>query len=113
MLASFAQACERGDVHTLERLLADDVTAWSDGGGKATAARRPIHGVQRVARAFIGLRVKAPADAHAVIVEINGWPALVVRVADAVVSCINIETDGERIFAIRSILNPDKLADLG
>jgi RNA polymerase sigma-70 factor (ECF subfamily) len=112
LLASFAQACERGDAGTLQQLLVEDVTAWSDGGGKATAARRPIVGIERVARAFIGLRAKAPAQTRVDVVEINGWPALLVRVGDVVASCINIETDGERIFAIRSIVNPDKLVAL-
>jgi RNA polymerase sigma-70 factor (ECF subfamily) len=55
----FVEACVSGDMEGLLELLSDDITVWSDGGGKV-AARRPIHGPDRVARFFLGLVGKAP-----------------------------------------------------
>jgi RNA polymerase sigma-70 factor (ECF subfamily) len=37
-------ATVEGDIGGLERMLAEDVVAWADGGGEVAAARRPIHG---------------------------------------------------------------------
>ena len=37
-------ALNAGDESQLVHLLADDIALWSDGGGKATAAGRPLFG---------------------------------------------------------------------
>jgi RNA polymerase sigma-70 factor (ECF subfamily) len=42
--------------------------------------------------------------------DINGLPALVVRVNPRLMSILNLETDGTHIHAVRVIVNPDKLA---
>lgn len=112
LLEGFARAMTAGDLDGLERLLAVDVESWSDSGGKAQAARRPLFGAHDVARFFVGLAGKATPDVTGEIAEINGWPALLIRRAGSLLAILNIETDGERIYAVRSILNPDKLAGL-
>lgn len=109
LIEGFASACAAGDLGGLEQLLAEEVTAWSDGGGKAFAAKRPLHGRAEVAKVYLGIFAKAPQGASADVVEINGWPSLLVRIDGAITAIINIETDGDRIFAIRSVVNPDKL----
>ena len=112
MLAHFASAVMTGDASALEQLLVDDVRAFSDGGGKANAARKPIEGRVAVARFYAGLARLAPEDTTVEILEVNGWPALVVRVDSKPFSVVQLETDGTAIHAIRSTLNPDKLARL-
>src|ERR687893_778427 len=53
----FFAAAEEGDLEGLEELLAHDVVLHGDGGGKAPAFARAIHGRARVARTLIaGLR---------------------------------------------------------
>ena len=53
----FFAAAEEGDLEALEELLAHDVVLHGDGGGKAPAIARAIHGRTRVARTLIaGLR---------------------------------------------------------
>jgi RNA polymerase sigma-70 factor (ECF subfamily) len=109
----FLKACSEGDLAGLTAVLADDVTHWSDGGGKVpTAARRPIRGVDAVARFFLGLMRHRPADLASEIAEINGETALVLRAGGKVDSVLTVETNGEKIVAIRWIANPDKLAHL-
>src|SRR5919109_1213008 len=49
----FFQAAEQGDLPGLEALLASDVQLTGDGGGKAPALARSLHGRDRVARTVI------------------------------------------------------------
>ena len=48
-------AVTAGDVPALEALLAEDVTVWTDGGGKLRAALRPVSGRVKVARLLLAL----------------------------------------------------------
>ncbi|GAA0940346.1 MULTISPECIES: RNA polymerase sigma-70 factor [Streptomyces violaceusniger group] len=108
----FLAACLGGDLNRMMELLAPDVTAWSDGGGKVKAALRPQRGADKVAR-FLAAVIAQPMDdpqAHAV--DVNGRPGLLFTVAgrpDAVV-CAEVE-DG-RITEIRIVRNPEKLRHL-
>lgn len=112
LLAGFFQAMLTGDLDGLKALLADDVVALSDGGGKVTAARKPIVGADAVARLFIGLMKKPHAGYSAELAEFNGWPGVLLRHDGKPHDVILLETDGARIFGVHSILNPDKLAHL-
>lgn len=112
LLAAFARASAAGDVAALERLLAADVAAWSDGGGKADAARKPLFGPRQVARLYAGLGRGLARGMLVQIVPVNGWPALAVFDAGRLLAVIDIESDGERIYSVRGIVNPDKLARL-
>ena len=66
-----------GDMDALISLLADDVTLWSDGGGRVVAARNPIHGSDRVARFLLGIMREAPAGLVFRRLPVNGRPGLV------------------------------------
>ena len=114
MLSEFAGACARGDLSALEQLLADDVHATGDGGGKVHAAQRPVQGAAKVAKLYLGIFKRgAQYNPKLSIESINGQPALVVRVDGVVRSVIDIETDGTQIISLRAIVNPDKLLALG
>ena len=45
-------------------------------------------------------------------IEANGLPALLVRVKGQIVSVLTLDVEGEVIRAVRSVVNPDKLAHL-
>src|SRR5262245_49474092 len=55
LLERFLEATLDGDVPALERMLAEDVVAWSDGGGKAPAAKWPVVGREKFLRVLGGL----------------------------------------------------------
>ncbi|MCA1558164.1 MAG: RNA polymerase sigma-70 factor, partial [Acidobacteria bacterium] len=55
LTGQFIKACASGDLQALMSLLSEDVTLLSDGGGRVTAARKPITGVDHVARFLTGL----------------------------------------------------------
>ncbi len=110
MLTSFLQAVQGGDMDGLMTMLADDVTLWADGGGKVRgAATRPVAGRDAVARLSVGTMRFLPEGYTSEIAEINGQPALVVRVGGRAFSVISIEVAGQRIRAVRVVANPEKL----
>jgi RNA polymerase sigma-70 factor (ECF subfamily) len=112
LLRGFFTALSTGDVDGMRRLLAEDATLTADAGGKVRGAGgRPIHGSERIGRFFAGLLRKFPrlSEYEFSLRGVNGWPALVGSYAGSVEVVISIDTDGERILAIRNMLNPDKL----
>jgi RNA polymerase sigma-70 factor (ECF subfamily) len=113
MVGRFMEAWIVGDIDGLMSLLAEDVTVWSDSGGKiAGAARHPIQGRDKVARAAVSILSRAPEGTTVEVIEANGLPALLVRINGQIVSVLTLEVGGEFIRAIRTIANPDKLAHL-
>jgi RNA polymerase sigma-70 factor, ECF subfamily len=113
ILGRFMEACLAGDMDGLMSLLAEDVTVWSDGGGKVTgASRHPIQGSDKATRAIIAFIKQAPEGTTVEVVEVNGFPALLVRVNGQVFGVLTLEVEGNLIRGVRSVANPDKLAHL-
>jgi RNA polymerase sigma-70 factor (ECF subfamily) len=109
LLTAFITAAEEGDLPGLESLLTEDVVAVSDGGGKATAATRPIHGPDRVARFIAGVTAKGAPGAEVALVELNGLPGAVVRLDGEVIVAMSLDVQGDRIRRIYIVRNPEKL----
>jgi RNA polymerase sigma-70 factor (TIGR02957 family) len=111
----FFGAVERGDLEALEGLLARDVVLRGDGGGKVPALARALQGAERVGRTLgawfrTGVRGGGSAEPR----EINGHPGIVVLDREGqVVGAMSLEVAGDRIIAINSVVNPDKLRHLG
>jgi RNA polymerase sigma-70 factor (ECF subfamily) len=88
---------------------------WSDGGGKAIAARRPVLGRDEVVRFIAGLHRTAyttglASEATFEIAEVNHEPALLLSVRGVLESVFVFSVEGNQITAIRVTRNPDKLA---
>jgi RNA polymerase sigma-70 factor (ECF subfamily) len=113
MVDRFMDTLVAGDMHGLMNLLAEDVTAWSDGGGKVSgAARHPIHGRDKVARGLIGLLSHVPEGTTLERIEANGLPALLIRVKGQIAGVLTLEVEGDFIRSLHNVANPDKLAHL-
>jgi RNA polymerase sigma-70 factor (ECF subfamily) len=111
----FARAFASGDGSELTSMLRNDVSMWTDGGGKATAARRPLAGRDEVVNFLVGLYRTAQTtgrlpDVSWAIEEVNSEPALVVRLDQHLESIFVVSIDNDVISEIRVIRNPDKLA---
>jgi len=111
----FARAFSSGDGGELTALLAKDVGMWSDGGGKASAARRPLIGRDQVLNFLVGLHRAAETagltrDVSLRIEDVNSEPALILRVRQRLESIFVFSIDEDAISAIRVVRNPDKLA---
>src|SRR3954467_5945469 len=112
----FFAAAEEGDLEGLEELLAHDVVFRGDGGGKAPAAARAIHGRARVARLLIGgLRALARSGGFtARREEVNGQPgALFFDREGRLISVAILDIAEGQIQGVSAIANPDKLRHLG
>ena len=112
----FFAAAREGDLGALEALLADDVELHGDGGGKAPALARALRGRARVARTLVAWTRLGRRDPGATIrqVEVNGQPGgLVLDSSGAVLGVMALDIAGGQVHAVRSVVNPDKLAHLG
>jgi RNA polymerase sigma-70 factor (ECF subfamily) len=96
----------------LMALLAEDVVEYSDGGGKAYAARRPIIGAEKVAQFLLGITRQAPEDSSVRVGQANGQPALFIYVAGQLYGVMMMNVGNGRIQNIYSVINPDKLRHL-
>jgi RNA polymerase sigma-70 factor (ECF subfamily) len=105
----FMVACGTGDVSGLISMLSDDIVVWTDGGGKAQAAPRPVVGAWRSARFLINLSKRYP-HALAREVKLNGQPGLVLEEGGTVTTAIVLDIVGGQISGIRVVRNPDKLS---
>ncbi|MBX6383292.1 MAG: RNA polymerase sigma-70 factor [Microbispora sp.] len=109
----FLSAAENGDLAGLESMLAADVVAWSDGGGRVSAALRPVAGADKVARFLVGLGARfAGMGARFDLAEVNGEPAVVAFVGGGLSGVLVVESDGQLVRNVRGVVNPDKLAYL-
>jgi RNA polymerase sigma-70 factor (ECF subfamily) len=107
--ARFLAALERGDLDDVQDYLAADVVAYSDGGGKARAARYPLVGADLVLRFFGGLTRRLPVG-DVVTVELNGRTAALLTIGrEHLALAVDVDPASGRIREIHSILNPDKL----
>ncbi|HXQ62590.1 MAG TPA: RNA polymerase sigma-70 factor [Acidimicrobiales bacterium] len=109
----FLAACGSGDLDGLLSLLADDVTVWTDGGGKVRAALRPVTGPPRAARFLLSVARRIPAGVAAREVDLNGQPGLVFEDGDEQVTvALTLDVVDDRIVDVRVVTNPDKLLAL-
>ncbi len=113
----FFAAAEEGDLQGLEALLAHDVVLHGDGGGKAPALARAVHGRTRVARTLnAGLRL-AFTRVDGLTVrreEVNGQPgALLLDREGRLIGVVILDVADGQIQGVSSIVNPDKLRHLG
>ena len=110
ILDQFLQAVGTGELGGLMNLLAQDVTMWADGGGKARgAAIHPLHGREAVARFVIASTRQVVGALHITVTAVNGEVAAIVRDDVRIVVVLWITVDQGRISEIRVVGNPDKL----
>jgi RNA polymerase sigma-70 factor (TIGR02957 family) len=109
-LERFLTAVRDGDVQGLLDVLAPDVVVVADGGGLATAVRRPIVGAERVARFLIsGVR---SVDFDVTAVWLNGATGFRIDVGGALDTAVSLAIENGRITRIYAIRNPHKLSGL-
>ena len=110
----FMTAAATGDLEGLLSMLAPDAVWTADSGGKASAARRPVVGADKVARAIIGLfRIgqKIPG-ARIETAVYNSAPAVVVYTGDQLEGVFLVEVTDGKITHFYAMRNPDKLVGI-
>ncbi|MCU0466920.1 MAG: RNA polymerase sigma factor SigJ [Anaerolineae bacterium] len=114
VFGAFMQAVNGGSLDALVGLLAEDVVAVSDGGGKSPAFVRPIIGRDAVAKMLLGLMhraVKTPGVTVEV-VALNGQPGLLLRSAELGDTAMLPHIVDGVVRAVYFVRNPDKLSRL-
>lgn len=115
LLLAFQQATESGDPSRLEQLLTVDVTYTSDGGGKVSAATKPLIGPHNVARFLIGLSKKFALSSvlRAEPAVVNGSPGMLFFEGEVLTQALALELgEGGKVCAFYAVRNPDKLRHL-
>jgi RNA polymerase sigma-70 factor, ECF subfamily len=111
----FFEAVAGGDTEGLIHLLAADVVAYGDGGGRAPAIPRPVHGRERVVRLFSNIgRPSARLGVSSMSqLEVNGQPGAVFLDADGrPVLVVSLDIADGLVQTVRAISNPNKLRHL-
>jgi len=109
LVERFLEACASGDMEGLVSLLSDDITLWSDGGGRVRAALNPIYGSGRVSRFLLGILREVPPDFVTRRGQINGQPGIVGYAGGHPMGVLTLDILDGRIRAIRIVVNPEKL----
>jgi RNA polymerase sigma-70 factor (ECF subfamily) len=116
VLTAFLAAAGSGDVQALAAVLAPEVVAIGDGGGRFPAATRPVEGAERVARLYVGIFRGRRFDASTVTVDpvlVNGEPGLLVRGkwrdGRPLLAVLGVAVAGGLITGIFNQMNPDKI----
>ncbi|MFZ4287267.1 RNA polymerase sigma-70 factor [Variovorax sp. HJSM1_2] len=110
LLRRFADAASQGDFQQIKQLLAEDAELVGDGGAKVANFGKILRGAQRLAQLYFAVALRHGKSMRLEIAEINGQPGLLRYIDGQLESIQEIETDGERIVAIHTQRNPDKLA---
>ncbi|WP_412022772.1 sigma-70 family RNA polymerase sigma factor [Burkholderia cepacia] len=111
---AFFAASRSGDMRALGAMLAEDVSLHSDGGGKRTAAGKPVFGFERVMKVHEYLAELFATHASKLVRAgfINGLPGFVTLESDGELQTTALEIEDGKIVAIYVVRNPDKLKHL-
>ncbi len=101
---------ETGDLQGLLDILSPDVVLLGDGGGIKQAVPRPVVGADKVARLMLGGLGKLDMEVRMEPAQVNGHPALVVRLDGELDTVVAVRFDEGRITGLYAVRNPEKLA---
>ena len=109
-LDAFRRAVETGDLQGLLDILAPDVVLLGDGGGVKHAVLRPIVGAGKVARLVVGGLGRIIDAASLRPAQVNGYPALILRLDGALDTVVAVRIDDGLITGLYAVRNPEKLS---
>jgi RNA polymerase sigma-70 factor (ECF subfamily) len=111
-LSAFQRAAATGDLQSLLDMLAPDVVFLGDGGGIKQAVRAPVVGAGKVGRLLaIGLG-GIGADASLQSAQVNGYPALIIRINGEVDTVVAVRIDDGLVTGLYAVRNPAKLSHM-
>jgi RNA polymerase sigma-70 factor, ECF subfamily len=111
-VAAFTRAASDGDLDALLKTLDPAVVLTSDGGGKVTAARRPVSGADRVARFLLHVIGRLEPHERMVGVTVNGEPGFAVVGGERPVYVGAVTLENGLIRRVDIVAAPDKLPRL-
>ena len=114
LYGAYLQACTQGEVQPLINLFRNDITIYSDGGGKVSAARHPITGREACTGFLEGIYRKAGTGLAPRLMMLNGeiGIALYDHATGKAETVILFGIADDLIDAMFFVRNPDKLAGI-
>ncbi|WP_028223111.1 sigma-70 family RNA polymerase sigma factor [Paraburkholderia oxyphila] len=111
---AFFAASRSGDMSALGAMLAADVSLHADGGGKRSAAGKPLFGFETVMKVHAYLAELFRKNGSTLVRAgfINGLPGFVTLEADGELQTTALDIENGKIAAIYVVRNPDKLRHL-
>ncbi|MFD0715326.1 RNA polymerase sigma-70 factor [Paenibacillus sp. GCM10027626] len=108
-IEKFLAALSHGETETVLSMLHDDVVLFSDGGGKVSAATRPVESSMRVASFLIGIMRKEGGEADFELANVNGQSSIVIREQGHVIAVAFLQMIDNKVKSVYFVRNPDKL----
>jgi RNA polymerase sigma-70 factor (TIGR02957 family) len=108
VLTAFHRAVKTGDLQSLLDVLAPDVVFLGDGGGVAQAGLVPIVGAGTVAGRLVAMRAAASLR----LAQVNGYPALILRLNGEVDTVMSVRIEEGLITGLYAVRNPAKLSHM-
>ncbi|MGW9629612.1 RNA polymerase sigma-70 factor [Agromyces sp. NPDC055520] len=109
LLTAFLAAAKTGDLVELERLFAEDVVSYTDGGGRVRASKFPVVGRVRVAKFVRAFHTHFWNGVQITDAETNGQPSVLLSKEGTTVAVITVISGPEGIDQVLWMMNPDKL----
>jgi RNA polymerase sigma-70 factor, ECF subfamily len=109
LTTQFFATAATGDVAALMTMLAPDVVWTADSNGKASAARRPVTGAERVAKLILGLLRMSGDGGRIEPAMYNNAPALKLYLGDSFEGIVTVEITDGKISHFYAMRNPEKL----
>ncbi len=111
-LEALQRAAETGDLQHLLDILAPDVVFLGDGGGVVQAVLVPVVGAGKVARLLAAGGRIAAAAASLQSAQVNGYPALILRLNGEIDTVVAVRIDDGLITGLYAVRNPEKLSHM-
>ncbi|WP_377266942.1 RNA polymerase sigma-70 factor [Peterkaempfera sp. SMS 1(5)a] len=109
-LTAFMAAAKTGDVAVLEKLFAEDVVSYADGGGAVRASKFPVVGRERVAKYMHAFAPRFWSGVTMEPVETNGRPGLRLYRDGGLFAVVTVSVSEGGIDRVLWVMNPSKLA---
>jgi len=110
LLVAFMSAARRGEIDELERLFAEDVVSYSDGGGLPRISQFPVVGRERVAKFFHGFAPRFWPGVDLTPSTANGQPVALLSRDGEVFGLVALVASAEGVEQVLWVMNPDKLS---
>jgi RNA polymerase sigma-70 factor (ECF subfamily) len=109
VVRAFSAASRTGDLSALIRVLDPEVVLRSDGGGIVSAARKPVHGADNVARFLFGLLSKRPG-LEVVEQETPDGLGFAIWEEGHIMGVVTLNVVEGSVADVWIVVNPDKLS---
>jgi len=110
LLVAFMAAARRGEIEELEKLFAEDVVSYSDGGGLPRISHFPVVGRERVAKFLHAFAPRFWPGVDLTPSVANGQPVALMSRDGQVFGVVALVASVDGIEQLLWVMNPDKLS---